>query len=137
MIKYESLYLLNIMDSFTCLNSFQEKYLEQKNSLAKKKEKLFAEGQVEKWELERKIDKSNRAEAMGAMLPRDTKKLAKVRDIYGLFNNEMHEEIVRYFSSKNQQLGAKLQKSCKNETRLCSEMMMIWVDAETNIITMM
>ena len=61
--------------------------MEQKNSLAKKKEKLFAEGQVEKWELEKKVEKSNRSEAMAAMLPRETKKLAKVRDIYGLFNN--------------------------------------------------
>ena len=42
MIKYESLYMLNIMDSFTGLQSFQEKYLEQKNALAKKKEKLFS-----------------------------------------------------------------------------------------------
>lgn len=27
MIKYESLYMLNVIDSFTCLQSFQEKYL--------------------------------------------------------------------------------------------------------------
>lgn len=58
------------MDSFTGLQSFQEKYLEQKNALAKKKEKLFSEGQMEKWELEKKIDKSNRKEAMAAMLPK-------------------------------------------------------------------
>lgn len=41
---------------------------------------------VEKWELEKKVDKTNRAEAMAAMLPKETKKLFKVRDIYGLYN---------------------------------------------------
>lgn len=46
----------------------------------------------------------------------------------------MYEEINRYFTTKNTQLGNKLQQSCKNETRLYSEIMMIWVDAETNIM---
>lgn len=41
---------------------------------------------MEKWELNKKVDKTNKVEAMAAMLPKDTKKLFRVRDIYGLYN---------------------------------------------------
>lgn len=78
--------MLNLIDNFEVLNSIAEKYKEEKFSLLKKKERLFSEGMVEKWELEKKVDKTNRAEAMAAMLPKETKKLFKVRDIYGLYN---------------------------------------------------
>lgn len=63
------------------------------------------------------------------MLPKETKKLLRVRDIYGLYNHEMYEQVSRYFNTKNSQQGGKLQQYCKNETRLYSEIMMIWVDA--------
>ena len=46
----------------------------------------------------------------------------------------MHEEISRYFATKNAQLANRLETCCRTETRLCTEMMMIWVDAQTNII---
>ena len=71
---------------------------------------------------------------MKAMLPKETAKLAKIRDVYGLYNAEMYEEISRYFATKNAQLANRLETCCRTETRLCTEMMMIWVDAQTNII---
>lgn len=136
LIKYDSLYMLNLIDNFEVLNNISEKYQERKNTLLRKKEKLFAEGVVEKWELERKVDKTNRVEAMAAMLPKENKKLMRVRDIYGLYTSELHEEVQRYFATKNLQQGVKLQQMCRSETRLCSEMMMIWVDVETSIMGM-
>lgn len=54
------------------------------------------------------------------MLPKENKKLMRVRDIYGLYNSEAYEEVQRYFTSKNLQQGSKLQQVCKSETRLCS-----------------
>ncbi len=68
------------------------------------------------------------------MLPKETRKLSKIRDVYGLYNHEMYEETFRYFTTKNIQLANRLQNCCRSETRLCTEMMMIWVDAQTNII---
>jgi hypothetical protein len=136
LIKYDSLYMLNLIDNFEVLHGIQDKFQAGKNALLRKKEKLFQEGNVSKWELESNINKSNKTEAIAAMLPKESKKLARVRGIYGLYNFEMYEEIQRYFSTKNVQQGQRLQQCCKNETRMCSEMMMIWVDAETNILGM-
>ena len=48
----------------------------------------------------------------------------------------MFDEIQRYFRAKNKEHGGRLMQYCRNQTRLCSEMMMIWVDAETNIMGM-
>lgn len=60
-IKYESLYMLNIMDSFDSLATFQKSYQDKKNELMKKKQKLFEEGNVSKWNLkDSSIDKSNK-----------------------------------------------------------------------------
>lgn len=60
------------------------------------------------------MDKSNRVEAMAAMLPKENKKLMRVRDIYGLYNSETYEEVQRYFATKNLQHGSKLQQICKS-----------------------
>jgi hypothetical protein len=40
--------------------------------------------------LELKVDKTNKVEAMAAMLPKDTKKLYKVRDVFGLYNHQLY-----------------------------------------------
>lgn len=45
---------------------------------------------MEKWELELKVDKSNKVEAMAAMLPKETKKLFRARDVYGLYNSQIY-----------------------------------------------
>ena len=79
-IKYESLYMLNIMDSFDSLATFQKSYQDKKNELMKKKQKLFEEGNVAKWNLkESNIDKSNKEEAIKKMLPSETNKLGGLR----------------------------------------------------------
>lgn len=63
------------------------------------------------------------------MLPKETRKLAKMRDVYALYSTEMVRELRRYFEHKNGELGSYFTQWCRNETRLCSEMMMLWVDA--------
>lgn len=59
-LKYESLYMINILDAFDSLATVQQKYQDAKSALTKKKVKLFEEGNVEKWEADRKVDKTNR-----------------------------------------------------------------------------
>lgn len=59
-LKYESLYMLNILDGFDSLATVQQKYQDAKLALTKKKVKLFEEGNVEKWEADRKVDKTNK-----------------------------------------------------------------------------
>ena len=41
--------MLNLLDHFEVLNSIQEKYNTTKNALLKKKEKLYSEGNMDKW----------------------------------------------------------------------------------------
>lgn len=52
--------MLNILDGFDSLATVQQKYQDAKSALTKKKVKLFEEGNVEKWETDRKVDKSNK-----------------------------------------------------------------------------
>ena len=70
LIKYDSLYMINLVDNFQVLSELKEKFKVGQQALLRKKEKLFSEGQVDKWELERNVDKSNKKEVFGAMLPR-------------------------------------------------------------------
>ena len=57
------------------LSGIQEKFQVSKNNLLKKKDKLYTDGNVEKWDLDHKVDRSNRRESMAAMLPKENKKL--------------------------------------------------------------
>jgi hypothetical protein len=41
LLKYESLYMLNIVEGFDSLTSVQQKYQDAKTALTKKKLKLF------------------------------------------------------------------------------------------------
>lgn len=41
--------MLNLVESFQNLRLFQDKYLQEKIALGKKKLKLFEEGNIEKW----------------------------------------------------------------------------------------
>lgn len=52
--------MLNILDGFDSLATVQQKYQDAKAALTKKKVKLFEEGNVEKWEADRKFDKTNK-----------------------------------------------------------------------------
>ena len=52
--------MLNILDGFDSLATVQQKYQDAKLALTKKKVKLFEEGNVEKWEADRKVDKTNK-----------------------------------------------------------------------------
>ena len=57
------------------LSGIQEKFQVSKNNLLKKKDKLYTDGNVEKWDLDHKVDRSNKRESMTAMLPKENKKL--------------------------------------------------------------
>ena len=81
--------MINIVDNFQVLSELKEKFKTGQQALLKKKEKLFSEGQVDKWQLEKNVDKSNKKEVFGAMLPKESKKLLKIRDVYGLYNSGM------------------------------------------------
>lgn len=52
--------MLNVLDNYDTLATFQQKFQDTSSTLAKKKQKLFEEGNVEKWELEQKVDKNNK-----------------------------------------------------------------------------
>ena len=52
--------MINLIDNFQVLAEIKEKFKAGKDTLLKKKEKLFAEGNMQKWQLEKKIDKSNK-----------------------------------------------------------------------------
>jgi hypothetical protein len=41
--------MLNIIDSYEALAGVQQKYIESKTALARKKLKLYEEGNVDKW----------------------------------------------------------------------------------------
>ena len=62
--------MINLVDNFQVLSELKEKFKVGQQALLRKKEKLFSEGQVDKWEIERNVDKSNKKEVFGAMLPR-------------------------------------------------------------------
>ena len=90
-LKYESLYMLNIIEGFDSLATVQQKYQQAKNVLSKKKLKLFEEANFDKWQAERKFDKNSKTDCMKAMLPKETRKLTKIREVYGLYNYEMYD----------------------------------------------
>ena len=137
MLKYESFYLINMMDHLTTLKEIQHKFREAKASLGRKKSKMWDEGHPEKWETDgNKFDRKDKTAAMDAMLPKETRKLAKMRDVYALYSTAIGGELERYYRCKNKELGEQFVQWCHQETRLCSEMMMLWVDAETNLMSM-
>jgi len=59
-----------------------------------------------------------------------------MREKYALYNFQMYEELNRFYTSKNFHIGRYLQEYCRHETKISSEMMMIWVDMETNVMAM-
>lgn len=56
LMKYESLYKLNMLEVMEQLNVKQQEYNSAKASLLKKKEKLYLEGKMDKWGLEMKLN---------------------------------------------------------------------------------
>ena len=49
LIKYDSLYMINLVDNFQVLSELKEKFKIGQQALLRKKEKPFLEGQVDKW----------------------------------------------------------------------------------------
>lgn len=71
LMKYESLYRINVLEYMDELAIKQQEYNQAKLNLTKKKEKLYAEGKVDKWGLEVKpTGKLTKEEAMVVMLPK-------------------------------------------------------------------
>ena len=50
-IKYESMNMINVLEAFDKLKTFQQEYFDSKASLFRKKERLFEEGNMHKWGL--------------------------------------------------------------------------------------
>lgn len=79
--------LLNTLEAFDKLKAFQEQYLLTKNTLLRKKEKLYDEGNMAKWGLPSiPTVKLERAEAIKIILPKETQDLDRLRLSYGLRN---------------------------------------------------
>jgi hypothetical protein len=62
-------------------------------ALLRKKERLYSENKMEKWGLEVKISiKNNKEEAFSVMLPKETKKMLRLRETFGMYNFSIDEE---------------------------------------------
>lgn len=136
-VKYQSLNLTNILEAFDKLKAFQNQYIQTKNILFKKKQKLYDEGIMSKWGLPSvPSQKPDKAEAMKIILPKETQDLSKLRISYGLRNFLMYEQINRHFTKNDQYLATHLMKYSKIQLQINSELMMVWVDAQTEIMGM-
>mmetsp|Transcript_4832 Transcript_4832/g.4701 ORF Transcript_4832/g.4701 Transcript_4832/m.4701 type:complete len:105 (+) Transcript_4832:946-1260(+) len=79
-------------------NWFQN-YIKSEKKLIARKDKLWAQGDVNKWEIEVKdlsIDISalqeNKELAFEKMLTQETKRVEKIKDMYAFYNYKLQEE---------------------------------------------
>lgn len=70
------------------------------------------------------------------MLPKETDDLSKLRISYGLRNFHMYEEVNRYFTKNSQYMAKLLMKYARIQSQITSQLMMVWVDAQTEIMGM-
>lgn len=70
------------------------------------------------------------------ILPRETDELGKLRLKYGLRNFQTYEECSRHFTKNSMHLAKNLMKYVKFQSHITSELMMVWVDAQTRVLAM-
>lgn len=80
--------------------------------------------------------KPERSEALKMILPKEGQDLDRLRISYGLRNFHMFEELSRHFTKNNQHLAKFLIKYSKIQSQITSELMMVWVDAQTEAMGM-
>ena len=111
--------------------------METKSILFKKKERLYEEGNMGKWGMTTiPSNKPDKLEGIKVILPKETEDLNRLRIRYGLRNFQLYEEINRNFLRNNRYMGRHLLNYTRVQSNLTSELMMVWVDAQTQALGM-
>lgn len=127
-----------MLEGFDKLKASQQDYFEAKNSTMRKKEKLYEEGNMAKWGLSSiPAKKPEKAEAMKIIMPKDNEDLAKFRIRYGVRNFHLYEELNRHFLKNNIYMGSHMMNYTRTQSNIVSELMMMWVDAQTQAVGML
>ena len=98
-------YRYNEMNAFKELLAERDRmlaaYQKAESRLSAKKDKLWQQGDVSKWELVNEVTchipemMGNRQLALPQMLPKETQEVEKLKNIYAYYNNQLHEEFDR------------------------------------------
>jgi hypothetical protein len=127
MVKYQSFNLVNIYENLERYNEIQQKYLTSKTSLEKRKEKLYDEGNFQKWDtVEKLTTKPSKETAMDIMLPKETKELNTMRDHYALHNFQLFKEIRRMMKENSKMLRKNLDEVLKIELDIANREVELW-----------
>lgn len=138
LVKYESLFMVNLMDSLQVLAEKQQGFNEVRTALLKRKLKLYETNDVSKWGAQAKITEKpkTKEEAFALMLPKETSEAKRLRDTYALYNQEIYKECQRYFRETNRYVAKYVKEYIESQSRLNSEGMMLWADMLSNAMGM-
>eukprot|EP01015_Nassula_variabilis_P008122 TRINITY_DN1637_c0_g1_i5.p2 TRINITY_DN1637_c0_g1~~TRINITY_DN1637_c0_g1_i5.p2 ORF type:complete len:200 (-),score=53.70 TRINITY_DN1637_c0_g1_i5:96-695(-) len=111
-------------------------YVKFKTTLTQKKEKLFAAGDINRWEIPsnhfQDIDKNeiqhNRKEAFSFMLPRETAIEHDLRDQFAFYNEQLFKELSRCFDYRYKEYARHFAEFSKLQSSNVTEFHVIWAD---------
>ena len=82
------------------------------------------------------LEKPSKMEAIKQILPKETDELGRVRVKYALRNSQTYEECKRHFNYNSPYLSKHIMKYVKIQSQITSELMMLWVDEQTRVLSM-
>jgi len=111
-------------------------YVRRKKELFAKKEKLFALGDITKWELSsaklreysREELMKNKALAMELMLPKETAQVAELRTQFAFYNAQCFSEITKGLQEKCKQYAGNFHEFAKLQADNLTEVHVHWAD---------
>ncbi len=117
--RYHSRELTAIEDLLVEWGESRTQYLKARKKLKEKKELLYTQRQIDKWELREdcpyplEVLLKNKEVALTEMLPGETKEVCKLQEIYGYYCNKVPEEFQRVCQKNDSQYRDHLSKVAK------------------------